>query len=318
MPLAAVLYPFPERDVSMPNKRLVLAGALASAFAGSGALAAEEPKSPHTVTGNVGVYSQYIFRGLTQTNEEPALQGGLDYSHSSGFYIGAWGSNISWLKENFTSPAGVVAGQYDEGGSLELDLYGGFRGNFGKTDFTYDIGFLYYWYPGDPRSAAQGCVIGTKSCPDADTQEVYAGLGWKWLSAKYYYSLDDTFGWPDSDGTWYLDLSASIPLGATGVTLGLHYGKQEYDGDVPGTSTSYDSFLSYEDWRVSVAYDLGKAFKVLTGVEIGAMYTDTGGADVCGYGKFTQTGTLAGAPCNGTYPTNIADSQATVWLKKTF
>ena len=70
------------------------------------AMAADEPASPHTVTGNVGIYSQYIFRGLTQTNGDPALQGGVDYAHSSGFYLGAWGSNISWLKENFTPAHG--------------------------------------------------------------------------------------------------------------------------------------------------------------------------------------------------------------------
>jgi uncharacterized protein (TIGR02001 family) len=304
----------------MFNNKTLLASAFASAC--TTAFAAEEPKPPHSFTGNVGVYSQYIFRGLTQTNEDPALQGGLDYSHlPSGFYVGAWGSNISWLRENFSTPA-AISGQYDEGGSLELDLYAGFRGNFGKSDFTYDLGYLYYWYPGEPRSAAEGCVIGNKSCPDADTQEVYAGLGWKWFSAKYYYSIDDTFGWPDADGTWYLDLSAAIPLGGTGLTLGVHYGKQEYDGDVPGTGTSYDSFLSYEDWRVSLAYDLGKASAVLTGAEVGVMYTDTSGANTCGYGSRRQATSHPNCapPASGfgPYPTDIADNQVTLWVKKTF
>jgi len=209
----------------------------------------------------------------------------------------------------------VVSGQYDEGGSLELDLYAGFRGNFGKSDFTYDVGTLYYWYPGD---VAAGCLIGTKKCPDADTWEVYGALGWKWLSAKYSYSLDDTFGWPGSDGTWYLEANANIPLGGSGFTLGLHYGKQEYDGNIPGTSIGYDSFLSYEDYKIALTYDLGKLGNKLGGTTLGVAYTDTSGADVCGYGKFTQTGTLNGGACNGTYPNNIADSQVVVWVQRTF
>lgn len=277
--------------------------------------ATEEPASPHTLTANVGVFSQYIFRGLTQTNEEPALQGGLDYSHSSGFYLGLWGSNISWLRENFTNATGV-AGQYDEGGSLELDLYGGLKGPIGQSDFTYDVGALYYWYPGE---VFNGCLIGNESCPDADTLEVYGGLGWKWLSAKLWYSvLDDTFGFPEADGTYYLDLNAAIPLAETGLTLGLHYGRQEYDGDIPGTNVSYDDFLSYSDYRVSLAYDLGKVSNTFKATEVGVMYTDTSGDDVCGYGKFTQTGTLNGAPCSGVFPDEISGSHATVWLKRTF
>jgi uncharacterized protein (TIGR02001 family) len=282
---------------------------------------AEEPASPHTLTGNVGLFSQYIFRGLTQTDEEPAIQGGMDYSHSSGFYLGFWGSNISFLKENFTNAAGV-AGQYDQGGSLELDLYGGFKGPIGQTDFTYDLGALYYYYPGEPTDILSNngpCVIGSESCPDADTLEVYAGLGWKWLSAKLWYSvLDDTFGFPDADGTYYLDLTAAIPIAETGLTLGLHYGRQEYDGDVPGTGISYDDFLSYSDYRVSLAYDLGKVAQLFKATEVGAMYTDTSGDDVCGYGKFTQTGTLNGAPCSGVFPEEISGSHVTVWLKRTF
>jgi uncharacterized protein (TIGR02001 family) len=309
----------------MSNNKIPLAIAIATTLTTGSALAAEEAKAAHTCTANVGVYSQYIFRGLTQTNEEPALQGGLDYSHASGFYAGVWGSNISWLRENFTvaTPGGkAVSGLYDEGGSLELDLYGGFRGTFGKSDFTYDVGTLYYWYPGDVfsgcRFVAPGTALGTASCPDADTWEVYGALGWKWLSVKYSYSLDDTFGAPDSDGTWYLEANANIPLGDSGFTLGLHYGKQEYDGSVPGTSVDYDDFLSYEDYKIALTYDLGKLGNKLGGTTLGVAYTDTSGADVCGYGKFSQTGSVAGNTCTGVFPNNIADSQVVVWVQRTF
>src|SRR5450759_2863878 len=85
----------------------VAAAAIASAFSlpltvsAQTAPAAEPaaPASPHTFTGNVGLVSQYIFRGLTQTNGDPAIQGGADYSHASGFYAGTWLSNISWFTD---------------------------------------------------------------------------------------------------------------------------------------------------------------------------------------------------------------------------
>ncbi|NBR27852.1 MAG: hypothetical protein EBT83_05495, partial [Betaproteobacteria bacterium] len=103
------------------HKKTVLAAAVAAALAISGGVFAadapadakkpEEAKSPHTLTGNFGIFSQYIFRGLAQTNRKPAAQGGFDYAHESGFYAGTWLSNISWLKENASNAvAGTVQG----------------------------------------------------------------------------------------------------------------------------------------------------------------------------------------------------------------
>jgi uncharacterized protein (TIGR02001 family) len=125
-------------------KKTIIAGLTAAALnAGMAPVLAADAAPPpeHTLTGNVGLYSQYIFRGLTQTNREPAIQGGFDYAHSSGFYAGTWASNVSWLRDSAA---------YMAGGSGEFDFYGGYKGAFGKSDFTYDLGALYYWYPGDP------------------------------------------------------------------------------------------------------------------------------------------------------------------------
>src|SRR6266498_1225542 len=85
-------------------------------------------------TGNVGLFSQYVFRGITQTNEKPAVQGGFDLGHKSGFYVGTWASNISWISD-YTP--GVSA-------SLEWDFYGGYKGSL-PADFGYDLGVLYYY-----------------------------------------------------------------------------------------------------------------------------------------------------------------------------
>ena len=231
-------------------KKTIIAGLTAAALGAAVATAHAADAAPpeHTLTGNVGLYSQYIFRGLTQTDRDPALQGGFDYAHSSGFYLGTWASNISWLRD---------MGAYSSGGSLEWDFYGGYKWGFAQ-DFTLDVGGLYYYYPGN---AAPGF-------PKGNTFEVYTGLSWKWLSAKYSYALsEDVFGVPNADGTWYLDLSANVPL-ADKLALNLHYGIQEFDGSTPA-GVSNDSFASYKDWKVGVSYSLPRDFT------IGAFYSDT-------------------------------------------
>ncbi|HXF65323.1 MAG TPA: TorF family putative porin [Burkholderiales bacterium] len=277
----------------MFNKTLtLLAGFAAAALAPALAPAQQAPASPHTLTGNVGLFSQYIFRGLTQTNKEPALQGGFDYSHASGFYAGTWASNISWLRDG---------GAYNAGGSLEWDFYGGYKGSIGKTEVTYDIGLLYYWYPGD---VTPGCALGAVACPRANTTEIYGALGWKWFTLKYSHSIDKkTFGVPNSRGTYYLDLTASVPLGNSGFTAIAHWGKQKYDGQIPGLALSNDTLFSYEDWKIGLSYALPKDFT------IGVFYTDTSGANPLAYGSVAE---------GGAFPRNIAKGTGTVYIQKTF
>ena len=98
----------------MIRSRILLAAA--AGLLGPAVHAEDAPASPHHFTSNVGVYSQYVFRGLTQTKEKPALQGGFDYSNDNGFYVGTWLSNISW----FSDTNGGTS-------SLEWDGYGGFK-----------------------------------------------------------------------------------------------------------------------------------------------------------------------------------------------
>ena len=279
-------------------------------FASTNVLAADAAPPPYTLTANVGLYSQYVFRGLTQTNEDPAVQGGFDFTHSSGFYLGTWASNISWLKENATTSGSSSSGTYKGGGSMEWDFYGGFRKSIG--DFGLDVGLLQYYYPGDVISG------GTK----ADTLEGYIAGSWKWLSLKYSQSLTSkTFGVADSKGTYYLDLSGNFPIGETGLTLGAHYGMQTYKGKDPvfnGTNRNNDSVDSYDDWKLSLAYDMGKVSKSLENVSVGVIYTDTNGASCQGYGAYNQTCAVSGFSASGAYPKNIAKSQTTVYISKTF
>jgi len=250
-------------------KKTMIASLLVAAGMTPAAYAAE---SEHSLTGNIGLYSQYIFRGLTQTDRDPALQGGFDYSHASGFYAGTWATNISWLRD-FNA--------YSSGGSLEWDFYGGFKGSFGKSDFGYDVGLLYYYYPGDTAPGAN----------KANTIEAYGALSWKWLSAKYSYSLDNkTFGVGDSRGTWYLDLSATVPITDKFNVL-AHWGKQKFKGETGGISN--DSVASYEDWKIGATYSLPKDFTIgafFTGTDMSddqkRFYTSAGGRHI---GKDTFT-----------------------------
>ncbi len=202
------------------------------------AAAAAEPASPHTFTYNIGLYSQYIFRGLTQTAENAALQGGVDYSHSSGFYLGSWGSNISWLQD---------AGAYKQS-SLEVDVYGGYKNTIGDTGISYDVGALQYLYPGSHRDGFK----------KADTTELYGALGWKWVSVKYSQSITNAFGFADSRGSGYTEANALVPILDSGFSILAHYGYTNIDG-----STAFD----YKDWK------LGATKSWDNGVNVGGYYT---------------------------------------------
>jgi uncharacterized protein (TIGR02001 family) len=146
------------------------------------------------VTGNVAVVSDYNWRGITQTSQDPALQAGIDYAHASGFYVGAWGSNVDF------------GNCCDE--NVEVDLYTGFRG--GET-VTWDVGLIYYFYPG---------------ADDLDFPEIYVGLGWEWLSGKISYSND--FGNYD-ESAFYYEANAAYELPAN-FGINAHLGFSDGDG----------------------------------------------------------------------------------------
>lgn len=115
-------------------RSLVAAAALAAAFAAAPAFADEAPASDITVTGSAAIVSQYRFRGLSQSDNLPVVQGSMTASHASGFYVGAWGSSAS----NKTSPINI--------GGTELDVFGGYTKTF--DGLTLDGGVYGYIYPG--------------------------------------------------------------------------------------------------------------------------------------------------------------------------
>jgi uncharacterized protein (TIGR02001 family) len=309
-------------------KKALMAVAVAAALATPGIVFAAdaapadakpaEAKSPYTLTGNFGIFSQYIFRGLTQTNGKPAAQGGFDFSHENGFYAGTWLSNISWLKEGASNLAPpTVQGSYGGGGSLEMDIYGGYKWNL-PSDVVLDLGTLYYWYPGDINPAVQAATP-TIGVPKADTWEIYISPTWKFLSAKYSYSIkNDTFGVKNSKGTSYLDLSANYPIPDTAVTLIAHWGWQKYSGTDPrnptvgGLPISNDTMMSYKDIKLGASYALPKDFT------IGAYYTKALSYNKAGYGGVGDRVTGLGGQTTGLYPNDIGSGTATVYVQKTF
>ena len=216
----------------MMLRKYAVATLLCASLAVAGEAAAQ-------VSGSVTLTNNYLFRGVTQTNENPALQAGVTWNHDSGFYAGGWGSSISWLSDS--DPA--------VSSSVELDGFVGYAGSFGESDLGFDVGANYYWYPGDFPSGYNS----------PNTLELYAGVTYKVLSAKYWYSTTDLFGIPDSDGSSNLDVAANWEF-VPGLTLNAAVGKQWVNnyGD-----------LDYSFWKLGVT----KSFE--SGFSIAAAWNDT-------------------------------------------
>ena len=197
-------------------KKTLAASSVALLLCSGAAVAADDMFSA-----NVAIVSDYAYRGYTQTDEEPALQGGFDFAHDSGFYIGVWGSNVQWLSSVSNN-------------SLELDIYAGYATEVGPLGV--DVGLLQYYYPGSYD----------KGVNSPDTLELYVGLSYDFVSFTYSYSFTDLFGIDNSDGSQYFDLSAGYEV-ADGVSLEAHYGYS----DIAGTSDA-----DYADWKVGVTAGL--------------------------------------------------------------
>jgi len=222
-------------------------------------MAADAPMPTHMFTANVGFVTDYVFRGISQTSTNPAMQGGIDYMHSSGLYAGLWGSNVSWIADSGAVASGSA--------TLELDTWFGFRNGF-ADDFTYDIGFIRYNYPGSYTAAA--------GFAKADTDEVYGAIGYQWLTAKYSYGRGQFLTVPGAAGTNYLEVNASIPVADTGITFGAHVGRQTYRGTA---AAGFANTPSYTDYKLSISRDLG-------GYLVGLAYSDTNASPFYTYPAF--------------------------------
>jgi uncharacterized protein (TIGR02001 family) len=202
----------------------------------------KKPEPEFTFAGNAGLFSDYRFRGFSQTGFGPAFQGGFDFSHKSGLYLGNWNSNVE---------SGVYTGA-----SLEMDFYGGYKGSIG--DVGYDVGYLYYFYP---NSGSPNSVPGlTGPTTKIKNGELYAGATVGPFAAKWFYATTKFFsvGEPpsyanvDTKGSWYLDLAGTFDLGS-GWGVNAHYGYQKIEnGKAAGLIED-----TVSDYKVGVTKDVG-------------------------------------------------------------
>ena len=212
------------------------------------ALAEDAPST----TFNIGAVTDYRYRGISQSGLKPALQGGADYSNPNGIYLGVWASTIKWIKD------GGKMAKVDSGSTpLEIDLYGGYKGEIAK-DFSYDVGGLYYLYANNRYGKIPGAA-------NADTFELYGALTYSVVTAKYSRALTNTFGFANSKGSSYLDLSATLDLG-NGFSLVPHVGRQEINRT---------SAANYTDYSLTLGKDLGNGFS-LSAAAVGTDASKTG------------------------------------------
>lgn len=193
---------------------------------------------------NAGATTDYRYRGISQTRLKPALQGGLDYT-AGGFYAGAWGSTIQWIK--------------DGGGSsdVEIDVYGGYKFELSKGTVL-DLGVLTYQYPGN------------KLNPSANTTEVYGAVTMGPVTAKYSHSTSNLFGFAGSKGSGYLDLSGTFEV--AGISVTPHVGRQ---------TVKKNGTYSYTDFSVTLSKEMSGVVWSAALVDTNTKaYTGPGGKDL--------------------------------------
>jgi uncharacterized protein (TIGR02001 family) len=216
-------------------KKSFISIALISLFA-STTFTSTQTLAVEGLSANVGMTSNYLWRGLEQTNGAAAISGGIDYAADSGFYIGTWASNADWA----------------DGMTYELDVYGGFGGNISET-VSYDIGFIYFAYPDETTG-------------NADFSEIYANLSFNALTIgvavltdaegadfgdSIYASADYAFSFANEaevtlhigsySGDWLTEdsIDYGINLSKSGFTIGAS--ATDLDG-APGDMKIYVSY----------------------------------------------------------------------------
>jgi uncharacterized protein (TIGR02001 family) len=239
-------YVFNEKGNSMRNSQtqksiiglaaLLMASVSVPAFAQEAE--AESEASSVTISGTAALTSDYRFRGLSQSNGNFAIQGSIGASHESGFYVGTWGSSVSFA------------------GGTEVDVYGGWKGEVAKG-VTVDTGVVYYIYP----NAGSGV--------DSDFFEPYASvagnIGPVGAKVGIAYAFGDQSALGDDDNLYlYTDLTGAIP--STPVTLNAHFGFSKGDSAL---STLQAGDNDYLDWSVGADYAVAK------NLTLGLKYSDT-------------------------------------------
>jgi len=240
--------------------------ALLSGVATTAAFAADAPApevSP--ITANVTVVNDYRYRGMTQSNFKPAIQGGFDYAHQSGFYIGNWNSSISWIGDSYQAGGGTPARNIGTSAPLEMDIYAGFKKEFIGEGFASDVGLLQYYYPmaNAPTNNCSGTgaagILRNQCGTNPNTTELYIAQNFTYgpISgfAKVSYALSNLFGIYDSKGSYYPDLTVNYDTGFSGITINAHYGYQNVANTKASSGSNFN--FSYSDYKLGLTKDFG-------------------------------------------------------------
>jgi len=250
---------FQKTAISAVAVGLLTGLACASAFA-EDAPAADAPEAS-PITANVTVVNDYRYRGISQSDFKPAIQGGFDYAHESGFYIGNWNSSISWVSDQALLNTGKAVSA-----PIEMDFYGGFKKELIGEGFASDLGVLQYYYPTSGYPTSQYLA-------NPNTTEIYAAQNFTFGPltgfVKFSYAVSTLFGTINSTGSYYPDLTANYDTGIWGLALNSHIGYQYVAGNQPAGSgatlyngavvsnVSNSTLFSYTDWKLGVTKDFG-------------------------------------------------------------
>ncbi len=194
----------------------------ASAFTATSAMAWESEDGQHSTSASVALSTDYMWRGTSQTDNEAAVSGSFDYSHSTGFYAGAWASNI----------------QLDDS-SIEIDGYLGYASEFGDTGISYDVGFMRYFFPGNDRNG--------------DWNEIYAALSYSYFSFKVSHSADALAS--HESATHYLfGFNYGLPMGVEFHANYAFYDFDDLDGTFGAAAAGVDDTL--EDFNLGFSKEI--------------------------------------------------------------
>jgi uncharacterized protein (TIGR02001 family) len=238
-------------------QKTAIAAAISGLFAPAAFAQATPAPEASPVTANVTVVSDYRFRGITQSNYKPAIQGGFDYAHESGFYIGNWNSSISWISD----------GNPGASAPIEMNFYGGFKKELIAPGFASDFGVLQYYYP--------TTGLNSSFMLNPNSTELYAAqnftLGPLSGFVKFSYAVTTLFGTPNSQGSFYPDLTVNYDTGFWGVTANGHVGYQYIAGqpNTAGPAGQPLNNISYTDWKLGLTKDFGG------GLALSASYIST-------------------------------------------
>ena len=282
-------------------QKTAIAAAISGLFAPAAFAQATPAPEASPITANVTITNDYRYRGISQTNYQPAIQGGFDYAHESGLYIGNWNSTISWISN--TTGNGIKA-------PIEMDFYGGFKKELIAPGFASDFGVLQYYY-NQTGGNYNGMIV------NPNTTEIYAAQNYTFGPVtgfgKVNYGLTNIFGIPNSSGSYYLDLTSNYDTSFWGISLNGHIGYQYVAGQPAtasnGATTVGLGTLSYTDWKLGATKDFGRGFS------LSASYVSTN-ANPLWWNTYTAPSSFSSS--SGGQQTSAGRGGAVVALTKTF